>query len=264
MAPRGVARSHRGSGAMQGLPRHTPTVSLTELVDRVVHASYGELTSLANALPGQPEPDRRRELARFLHVTKQRLARLGAIAEWAPVQRRAQISVTCGDMLGQLAQHDAAFTDGADRLFALHSQLAWAKAPLYDLPGALDVLCRGRYTDMPHAAFEEVKNAPKAAAAREGAPKTEAQVAEEAKQQRAKEDREKRFNAEIRGRLLEVEAGVATGGTKPRAMKVWEISRGQAIVGVPGEYRAVLTLGGPPPLAVAVALALVQAWWCLV
>ena len=70
-----------------GLPRHTRTVKLSELVERVVHSAYGELQALATNLPGQPEADRKRELARYLHNLRQRLVRLAVIAEWAPTQR---------------------------------------------------------------------------------------------------------------------------------------------------------------------------------
>ena len=115
---------------MEGLPRHTATVRLGELVERVVGSAYNDLQSLASSLPGQPEGDRKRELARYLHNLRQRLVRLAVLAEWAPVQRRAQISILCGDMLGQLRQHDRAFVDGADRLFGLHSQMAGARPAL--------------------------------------------------------------------------------------------------------------------------------------
>jgi mediator of RNA polymerase II transcription subunit 14 len=47
---------------------------------------------------------------------------------------------------------------------------------------------------------------------------------------------------------LEVEAGTAAGGARPAAMEIWGIANGAVTVGVPGEYRAVLSLGGPPPL----------------
>ena len=60
--------------------------------------------------------DRKRELARYLHTLRQRLTRLAVLAEWAPVQRRARISILCGDMLGQLEQHvDYVALDGALR-----------------------------------------------------------------------------------------------------------------------------------------------------
>ena len=177
---------------MEGLPRHTPTVGLGELVERVVGGAYADLQALASALPGQPEPDRKRELARYLHNLRQRLVRLAVVAEWAPVQRRAQISILCGDMLGQLRQHDRAFVSGADRLFALHSQMLWSCAPLFDLPGALDVLCNGAYSTLPRT-IADVAPEP---APSEDEPETPARAIE-------RRDLERRIEREMRGRLLE-------------------------------------------------------------
>ena len=218
---------------MEGLPRHTPTVGLGELVERVVGGAYADLQALASALPGQPEPDRKRELARYLHNLRQRLVRLAVVAEWAPVQRRAQISILCGDMLGQLRQHDRAFVSGADRLFALHSQMLWSCAPLFDLPGALDVLCNGAYSALPRT-IADVAPEP---APSEDELETPARAIE-------RRDLERRIEREMRGRLLES----AAAGKTPDAMLVWGVRDGVAVVGVPGEYRATLTLGGPPPL----------------
>lgn len=218
---------------MEGLPRHTATVRLGELVERVVGSAYNDLQSLASSLPGQPEGDRKRELARYLHNLRQRLVRLAVLAEWAPVQRRAQISILCGDMLGQLRQHDRAFVDGADRLFGLHSQMAWARAPLFDLPGALDVLCNGKYSALPASITDVAPKPPRG----EAEPEDLDETAERLKLQR-------RIELEIRGRILEE----ASAGTLPAAMRVWSIRDGVATVGVPGEYRATLALGGPPPL----------------
>ena len=218
---------------MEGLPRHTATVRLGELVERVVGSAYNDLQALASSLPGQPEADRKRELARYLHNLRQRLVRLAVLAEWAPVQRRAQISILCGDMLGQLRQHDRAFVDGADRLFGLHSQMAWARAPLFDLPGALDVLCNGKYSALPTSIADVAPKPPRG----EDEPEDPDETAERLNLQR-------RIEREIRGRILEE----ASAGTLPAAMRVWSIRDGVATVGVPGEYRATLALGGPPPL----------------
>ena len=152
--------------SLEGLPRHTRTVGLSELVERVVHASYTDLRRLATNLPGQPEADRKRELARYLHNLRQRLTRLHVLAEWAPKNRGAQIAVKCGDMMGQLRQHQMAFTDAADRLYGLRQQMDWAAGPLYDTPGALDVLCNGRYSNLPKAIADVApKPVPLAAAA---------------------------------------------------------------------------------------------------
>lgn len=77
----------RAARMEDNLPRHTRTVTLGELVERVVTGAHSELHALAHNLPGQPEAERKRELARFLHNLRQRLVRLAVVAEWAPVQK---------------------------------------------------------------------------------------------------------------------------------------------------------------------------------
>ena len=216
--------------SLEGLPRHTRTVGLSELVERVVHASYTDLRRLATNLPGQPEADRKRELARYLHNLRQRLTRLHVLAEWAPKNRGAQIAVKCGDMMGQLRQHQMAFTDAADRLYGLRQQMDWAAGPLYDTPGALDVLCNGKYSNLPKAIADV---APKPVPL-----ETDPELIE------LRDERCRRFDVEIRGLLVDER----NRKTMPKAMRVFSVRDGECVVGVPGEYRATLTLGGPPPL----------------
>ena len=182
--------------------------------------------------PRAARGDRKRELARYLHNLRQRLVRLAVLAEWAPVQRRAQISILCGDMLGQLRQHDRAFVDGADRLFGLHSQMAWARAPLFDLPGALDVLCNGKYSALPASITDVAPKPPRG----EDEPEDLDETAERLKLQR-------RIELEIRGRILEE----ASTGTPSRGDARLEHPRRRRHRRRPGEYRATLALGGPPP-----------------
>ena len=71
---------------MEGLPRHARTVTLKELVERVVASAYDELVQMASRLPGHPDADRKKALAQYLNYLRQRLTRLALLAEWAPVQ----------------------------------------------------------------------------------------------------------------------------------------------------------------------------------
>ena len=216
--------------SLDGLPRHTRTVGQSELVERLVHVAYTDLQRLCTNLPGQPELDRKRELARYLHNLRQRLTRLHVLVEWAPKNRAAQIAVKCGDMMGQLRQHDMAFADAADRLYGLRQQMDWAAGPLYDTPGALDVLCNGKYSNLPRAIADV---APKPVPL-----ETDPELI------RVRDERCRRFDVEIRGLLVDERER----GTMPKAMRVFSLRNGECVVGVPGEYRATLTLGGPPPL----------------
>ena len=55
-------------------------------MERLVTGAHGELQALAHTLPGQPEAERKTELARLLHNLRQRLVRLAVVVEWAPMQ----------------------------------------------------------------------------------------------------------------------------------------------------------------------------------
>ncbi len=202
---------------MQGLPRHTQTVKLGELVERVVCSAHDDLVHLASGASGRAETDRKRELARYLHTLRQRLTRLHVLAEWAPVQRRARIAILCGDMVGQLKQHDRAFADTADRLFGLHQQMGWARAPLFDLPGALDVLCNGKYSALHSASIAEVAPIP-------GKGEDETETAFELEQRLALEQR---LDCEMRSMLLDEKVK----GTLPEGVLVWGVKGGPRTVG---------------------------------
>ena len=213
---RGVV-SNRGNMSLDGLPRHTRTVGQSELVERLVHVAYTDLQRLCTNLPGQPELDRKRELMRYLHNLRQRLTRLHVLVEWAPKNRAAQIAVKCGDMMGQLRQHDAAFADAADRLYGLRQQMDWAAGPLYDTPGALDVLCNGKYSNLPRAIADV---APKPVPS-----ETDPELI------RVRDERCRRFDVEIRGLLVDERER----GTMPKAMRVFSVRNGECVVwGCPG------------------------------
>ena len=217
---------------MEGLPRHTATVRLGELVERVVGSAYNDLQSLASSLPGQPEGDRKRELARYLHNLRQRLVRLAVLAEWAPcsvARRSPSCAATCWVSCASTTARS-----WTARIACSGCTPRWrgARAPLFDLPGALDVLCNGKYSALPASITDVAPKPPRG----EDEPEDLDETAERLKLQR-------RIELEIRGRILEE----ASAGTLPAAMRVWSIRDGVATVGVPGEYRATLALGGPSP-----------------
>lgn len=55
----------------------------------------------------------------------------------------------CQQVIGTLSHHDTSFTQAADSLYFLHESLQQARAPLYDIPSASEVLLTGRYTRLP-------------------------------------------------------------------------------------------------------------------
>jgi mediator of RNA polymerase II transcription subunit 14 len=129
---------------METLPRHAPTTLIRDVVERVIQRAKAELDSLIESAPGRSEHERRAELARYAHRTRQRLVRLAVVEKWAT--KSAKIATVATNAHLTLRAHEDAFVRIADGLFGLHQQLEWAKAPLWDLPGALDVMCNGNYS----------------------------------------------------------------------------------------------------------------------
>jgi mediator of RNA polymerase II transcription subunit 14 len=51
--------------------------------------------------------------------------------------------------VGTLSNHDTSFVQAADSLFFLHEELQQARAPMYDIPSAIEVLLTGGYKRLP-------------------------------------------------------------------------------------------------------------------
>lgn len=227
-------------GVMETLPRVAPAVTIGDLVERVIQRARAELEALCDGNPGRPDAERRAELARFAHRTRQRLARVAVLERWAT--KSAKIALVATNAHAMLRAHDEAFAKLADGLFHLHQQLEWARAPMWDLPGALEVLCNGNYGFLPRS-VSEIGLKPIGMNGEDEREETEAERA-------AREETETRHEEEIAERLVRSK----TYGCEARddhmqwpseKFKVFSIAGGKAEVGVSGEYRATLTLGGP-------------------
>lgn len=238
------ARRRRRDGdegfVMETLPRHAPTTPIRDVVERVIQRAKAELDSLIESAPGRSEHERRAELARYAHRTRQRLVRLAVVEKWAT--KSAKIATVATNAHLTLRAHEDAFVRIADGLFGLHQQLEWAKAPLWDLPGALDVMCNGNYSALSRA-ISEIGLKP-----RTGEEGEEEKETDEERERR--EAFEERYEAEMTERLVKSK----TNGRESRddhlqwpseSFKVMSISGGKVVVGEEGEYKATLTLGGP-------------------
>ena len=227
---------------METLPKLAPTTTLADVVERVVQRARMEMMQLCESAPGRADFERRAELARYAHRTRQRLTR-ALIAEKFAVKSAKIVNVATNAHL-VLRGHEEAFARAADGLFHLHQQLEWAKAPLWDLPGALDVLCNGTYGGLPREISEIGARAPEASAEEGEAP------AESEEEREARLDVEARYEEEMTERLVRsktygCEARDDHAEWPSEKFKVFSIAGGKTTVGVEGEYRATLTLGGP-------------------
>lgn len=114
-----------------------------------------------------------------------------------------------------LSSHDTCFTQTADSLFFMHEGLQQARAPIYDVPAATDILLAGGYQRLP-SCVEDV-----------GIRST------------LTEDQQKptlkKLETLVRSKLLEV--------SLPKEISEVKVSDGTALLRVDGEFKVLVTLG---------------------
>ena len=128
---------------METLPKRAPATTLADVVERVARACHVELRQLVERCAGADARARAAELARYAHRARQRLVRCAIVEQWS--RKSAKIATVATNAHLTLRAHEEAFAKLADGLFHLHQQIEWAKAPAWDLAGALNVLCDGDY-----------------------------------------------------------------------------------------------------------------------
>lgn len=100
---------------MDALPQRAPTVLLRDIVERVIQRAHAELVALTESCTGRAEFERKAELARYAHRTRQRLVRLGVIERWAP--KSGKIACVAANAHLMLRAHDEAFVKVGDGCF---------------------------------------------------------------------------------------------------------------------------------------------------
>ena len=142
-ADRRASRPRTDARGMETLPRRAPATTLADVVERVARACHVELRQLVERCAGADARARAAELARYAHRARQRLVRCAIVEQWS--RKSAKIATVATNAHLTLRAHEEAFAKLADGLFHLHQQIEWAKAPAWDLAGALNVLCDGDY-----------------------------------------------------------------------------------------------------------------------
>ncbi|XP_043816187.1 mediator of RNA polymerase II transcription subunit 14 isoform X3 [Manihot esculenta] len=121
----------------------------------------------------------------------------------------------CQQLQSTLSSHEACFTQTADSLFFLHEGLQQARAPIYDVPSAIEVLLTGSYQRLPKC-IEDVG--------------MQSTLTEEQQKPALK-----KLDTLVRSKLLEV--------TLPKEISEVKISDGTALLRVNGEFKVLVTLG---------------------
>ncbi|BBN19751.1 mediator of RNA polymerase II transcription subunit 14 [Marchantia polymorpha subsp. ruderalis] len=188
------------------------TVDFSLLVKRTAEDAFSSLRELAGIAQEQSDSERKLSLLKNFLRTRQRLLRVLSLSKWC---RQIPLVERCQQLSGTVSNHDTSFTQAADFLFFLHEGLQQARAPIYDIPTAAEVLLTGQYNRLPKC-IEELGMQPMLAG----------EEREEALQ---------KLDTMLRSRLLDI--------SLPKEISDITVSEGRIILQVDGEFKVQLTAG---------------------
>ncbi|KAK4596460.1 hypothetical protein RGQ29_014483 [Quercus rubra] len=193
-------------------------VALKELVEKEKEKSQSLLlssstsSSSSSGEASQLDTERKINLLKYIVKTQQRMLRLNVLAKWC---QQVPLIQYCQQLGSTLSSHDTCFTQAADSLFFMHEGLQQARAPVYDVPSAIEVLLTGTYERLPKC-IENVGI-----------------------QSTLTEDQQKpalkKLDTLVRSKLLEV--------SLPKEISEVKVSDGTALLRVDGEFKVLVTLG---------------------
>ncbi|OAY71196.1 Mediator of RNA polymerase II transcription subunit 14, partial [Ananas comosus] len=140
------------------------------------------------------------------------MLRLHVLAKWC---QQVPLVHYCQQLAATLSSHDTCFTQTADSLFYMHEGLQQARAPLFDVPSAVEVLLTNGYQRLPKC-IEDL-GMQSTLSADEQKPAL------------------KKLDTLVRSKLLEA--------VIPKEVSEVTISDGIATLRVDGEFKVLLTLG---------------------
>ncbi|KAL1350513.1 hypothetical protein HN51_014565 [Arachis hypogaea] len=190
------------------------TVELSTLVSRAAQDSYSNLKELVEKCRSTElsDTDKKISILKFLSKTQQRMIRLNVLSKWC---QQVPLIKHCQQLASTVSNHDMCFTQAADSLFFMHEGLQQARAPVYDVPSAIDILLTGSYQRLPKC-IEDVG--------------TQYTLNEEQQKPALK-----KLDALVRSKLLEV--------SLPKEISEIKVSDGTALIKVDGEFKVLVTLG---------------------
>ncbi|GMI94529.1 ARABIDOPSIS MEDIATOR COMPONENTS 14, MEDIATOR COMPONENTS 14, STRUWWELPETER [Hibiscus trionum] len=190
------------------------TVDFSSLVSRTAEESFTSLKELVEKSKSSDHSDTEKKvnLLKYIVKTQQRMLRLNVLAKWC---QQVPLIQYCQQLASTLSSHDTCFTQAADSLFFMHEGLQQARAPVYDVPSAVEVLLTGSYERLPKC-IEDV-----------------------GMQSSLTEDQQrpalKKLDTLVRSKLLEV--------TLPKEISEVKVADGTALIRVDGEFKVLVTLG---------------------
>ncbi|GAV75768.1 Med14 domain-containing protein [Cephalotus follicularis] len=190
------------------------TVEFSALVSRTAEESFLTLKGLVENSKSSEltDTDKKISLLKYLVKTQQRVLRLNVLAKWC---QQVPLIQYCQQLASTLSSHDACFTQAADSLYFMHEGLQQARAPIYDVPSATEILLSGTYQRLPKC------------------------IEDMGIQSTLTEDQQKpalkKLDTLVRSKLLEVPL--------PKEISEVRVSDGTALLRVEGEFQVLVTLG---------------------
>ncbi|KAG0468363.1 hypothetical protein HPP92_017691, partial [Vanilla planifolia] len=191
------------------------TVEFSALVRRAAEESYLSLKELVETCkaPGErSDSEKKIDLLKFIVKTRQRMLRLHVLSKWC---LQVPLIQYCQQLAATLSSHETCFTQTADSLFYMHDNLQHARAPVFDVPSAVEVFLTGGYNRLPKC------------------------IEDLGFQANLSEDKQKpalrKLEMVLRSKLIDVPV--------PKEITEVTISDGTAILRVDGEFKVILTLG---------------------
>ncbi|KAL2661474.1 hypothetical protein GLYMA_03G247300v4 [Glycine max] len=190
------------------------TVELSTLVTRAANDSYASLKELVDKCKSSElsDTDKKISILKFLSKTQQRMIRLNVLSKWC---QQVPLIHHCQQLASTVSNHDMCFTQAADSLFFMHEGLQQARAPVYDVPSAIDILLTGSYQRLPKC-IEDVG--------------TQYALTEEQQKPALK-----KLDTLVRSKLLQVSI--------PKEFSNIMVSDGTAMLRLDGEFKVLITLG---------------------
>ncbi|KAL2536887.1 Mediator of RNA polymerase II transcription subunit 14 [Forsythia ovata] len=190
------------------------TVDFKALVGRAAEDSYVLLKELVDKSKSAELSDSEKKIMilKYIVKTQQRMLRLNVLSKWC---QQVPLIRYCQQLSSTLSSHDTCFSQAADSMFFMHEGLQQARAPIYDVPSAIEVLLTGTYQRLPKC-IEDVGT----------------QGTLNADQQ---SPALRKLDALVRSKLLEV--------SLPKEITEVKVSDGVALLRVDGEFKVLVTLG---------------------
>ncbi|CAN6195413.1 unnamed protein product [Urochloa humidicola] len=188
-------------------------LALRELVEKSQAESEGKgLGAGANGGWQRSDTEKKIDLLKFITRTRQRMLRLHVLAKWC---QQVPLVHYCQQLGSTLDCHETCFTQTADSLYYMHDGFPKFRAPMFDVPSAIEVMLTGGYQRLPRC-IEDIGS-----------------------QNKLSPDEEKRalrkLDASVRYKVLVT--------PRPKEVSNVSVTDGIAVFRVDGEFKVLLTLG---------------------